>query len=328
MFISLSAYAQCPTPNGLFTTNVTYNSALANWTPVSGAVHYKIHYRIFGTTTWGNLGNIWGDDSTRNLPLLVPGTTYEWEIKSFCDSTNQLASNWSANDTFTTPLFVASPFNPIINNTLSTNQCNTLSELNITLSQVANEPDIGESTITSNAGFFDFSGVSIGDSIGYASLNMTNQTINSKLEIGLIINNNYAIINSIDSSNNLVGFFTIENLNPGIRVTTTSPNDGNNYTSGYTSNIRFTNIFVTPNYDGPLNFNIDLISEQTDSIYEINENVIITIYCPSAINNILENKKSIVNYFDLYGRKTTPKENKIILIKYLDGTSEKIIVID
>ena len=109
-------FSQCTQTIGLYTTDITYNSALANWVPMSNIDHYKIRYKIYGTSTWSNLGNIGGIDSTRYLPLLQQNTTYEWEIMSFCDSTNQLASQWSTTDTFTTTTFVASIFNPIITN--------------------------------------------------------------------------------------------------------------------------------------------------------------------------------------------------------------------
>ena len=54
--------------------------------------------------------------------------------------------------------------------------------------------------------------------------------------MGIALNNNYATVNSFDSVNNLIGFFTIENLQIGIRAHNI-PNDGNNYTSGYISEV-------------------------------------------------------------------------------------------
>ena len=325
LFATNNCYTQCPTPTGLFTTNITFNSALANWTPVNGADHYKIHYRIFGTSNWGNLGNIGTIDSTRNLPLLQPGTTYEWEIMAFCDSTNQQGSNWSINDTFTTPNFIASSFNPVLTNTLSSTQCNTSSGLTITLSQTPNEPDIGESTIISNEGYFELSTLSIGDSVGFAILNTSSQIINSTLKVGFILND-YAIINSLDSAGSLNGFFTIENENPGVKVSTTSPNDGNNYTSGFSSEVNFTNIFITPNYDGPLHFYAEINSELTDSIYQIIDSTIIMISCPTnQTSELSNNDKILLNIFDLQGRKSTPNSNQLFFYHFSDGTIEKII---
>ena len=150
-------FAQCPTPNGLNTTNITYYNALANWNPVSGVNRYKIQYRIFGTSTWSNLSNIDSLQVSRTLPQLQQGTTYEWHIKAFCDSTSQNGSAWSYTDTFTTNVFVPAQFNPIINSTISSYNCNTAVDLRLVVSQQANEPDIGETTLETNGGYFDIS---------------------------------------------------------------------------------------------------------------------------------------------------------------------------
>ena len=323
-FYSLFSFGQCPIPNGLFTTNITFNSALANWTPVNGVDHYKIHYRVFGTTTWGNLGNIGMSDSTRNLPLLQQSTTYEWEIMAFCDSTNQLGSSWSVNDTFTTSTFVAAVFNPIIENTLLSTQCDTPTNLILTLSQLANEPDIGSSTITSDGGYFNISSLSIGDSIGFAILNTSSQTINSVLRVGFIAGQNYALINSYDSIGALIGIFTIENELTGIKVSSISPNDGNNYTSGFTSVIYFTNLFITPNYAGPLHFYADVESELNDQFYDTDT---IIIFCTST--GILENKefRTLENVYNLLGGQSKIIQNKVLFYRFSDGTIEKKLII-
>ena len=198
--LPLICFGQCPTPNGLFTSNITFNTALANWSPVNGVDHYKIHYRILGSTIWSNLGNIGMYDSTRNLPLLQPATTYEWEIIAFCDSTNQLASGWSINDTFTTSVFVASTFNPLIINTITHLRCNMNTELSLRVSQTANEPDIDSSIITSDGGYFDINSMASGDSVGFAIITTNSQAIYTTLKAGGVVSSNYASINSIDSN--------------------------------------------------------------------------------------------------------------------------------
>ena len=40
--------SQCPTPTALFTSNITYYNAQANWNPVVGVDHYRIRYREIG----------------------------------------------------------------------------------------------------------------------------------------------------------------------------------------------------------------------------------------------------------------------------------------
>ena len=87
-------FSECTQATGIHTTKINFNSALANWTPISNIDHYKIHCNVYGTSTWWNLGNIEKLDSVRNLPLLRQNTIYEWEIMSFCNSTNEMASLW------------------------------------------------------------------------------------------------------------------------------------------------------------------------------------------------------------------------------------------
>ena len=257
IIINNIAFAQCPTPTGLYTNNITHFNALANWTPVPGVDHYKIRYKTYGSTgNWSNLGNINANDSTRNIPLLQQGTCYEWQIIAYCDSTNQQSSSWSTIDTFTTYLFVPETFNPIINNSIANTQCNQKTTLSLRVTQTANEPDIDSSYIYSSGGEFDLSSAVSGDSVGYASINTSTQTIQTTLKIGIILSQNYAIINSIDSTGNIIGFFTIENISGGVEIKSTSPNDGNNYTSGFNSEVYFTNLFVNPNITGELYFTV------------------------------------------------------------------------
>ena len=81
-------FSQCVNTDSLYTNNITYLNALANWKSAPVADHYIIHYRLLGTTNWSNLGNIDGSDTTRNIPQLQPSTEYEWQIKTFCDTSN------------------------------------------------------------------------------------------------------------------------------------------------------------------------------------------------------------------------------------------------
>jgi len=315
-------FSQCTQVTGLYTTNINYNNALANWTSLSNIDHYKIHYKVYGTSTWGNLGNIGGLDSVRNLPLLQQNTTYEWEIMSFCDSTNQIASLWSTTDTFTTTTFVPSIFNPDIVNSIDNQICNTPTKLSLFVSQSLNEPDIGTSKITSDGGYFNIQTLSTGDSVGHALINTSTQTISATLKAGIIAGQNYAIINSYDSTGNLLGFFAIENVSGGIKISSTSPNDGNNYTSGFTSEVHFTNLFINPNFNGPLHFYTDIQSELND---QFNDTTTVIINCISPIlENNTENNLSFEIY-DLLGKKTKFKENTVLIYKYSNGEIRKII---
>jgi len=235
-----------------------------------------------------------------------------------------MGSLWSISDTFTTQSFIPAPFNPVVNTALQNNQCNTASGLSVTIEQTQDQPDIGTSTITTDGGYFDIQSINSGDSVGYANLNSTNQNIETVLRAGLIVGPNYAIINSYDTSNSLIGFFAIENISSGVRVSTTSPNDGNNYTSGYTSEINFTNLFINPNINGDLNIVTELESEFNEQLTFSNT---FFISCPSNINEgiIFNEIKKTIN---INGIETEENSNQVIIYLYKDGRTEKKLIIE
>ena len=322
--ISTNLISQCLNSDSLYITNITHINALGNWNSAPSADHYLIHYRVLGTTNWSNIGNIDSTMVSRNIPQLQPLTTYEWQIKTFCDTSNQPNSGWSISDTFTTIAFIPTQFNPIITNTIYNNICNAKTSLSLSASQAQNEPDIGTSTITSDGGNFDIQSVAISDSVGYAIMNTSTQTILTTLRVGIIAGQNYAIINSYDSLGSLIGFFSIENLNGGIKVSSTSPNDGNNYTSGFTSEIYFADLFVTPNIDGPLHFYTDIQSELGD---QFNDTHTTMITCTNSKSEETIEETSNYKIYDLLGRPTSWQANSILIYKYINGKTKKIITI-
>ena len=312
----------CQTPNPLTTSAITHNSAQANWDTLGTADRYKIHYRIINTNSWLNLNLVSGTIGNTNIPVLQQNTTYEWQIMAYHDSTLNMGSLWSTSEVFTTGTFVYEQFDPIVTSSLQSNLCNSPTEFEIIITQLQNEPDIGTSTITTDGGYFDIGSISVGDSVGYANFLSLNQNIESTLTAGLIVGPNYAIINSYDTSNSLIGFFAIENTTNGVRVSTTSPNDGNDYTSGYTSNINFTNLFVNPNINGDLNILTELNSESGELV-TINETIFIN--CTSNIYEISKNTNEIKD-INLLGQQTSRK-NIFQLKTSNDGSIKKIIII-
>ena len=312
----------CQTPTSLTTSGITHNSAQANWDTLGTADRYKIHYRIINTNSWLNLNLVSGTIGNTNIPVLQQNTTYEWQIMAYHDSTLNMGSLWSISEVFTTGTFVYEQFDPNVTSSLQSNLCNSPTEFEIIITQLQNEPDIGTSTITTDGGYFDIGSISFGDSVGYANFLSLNQNIESTLTAGLIVGPNYAIINSYDTSNSLIGFFAIENTTSGVRVSTTSPNDGNNYTSGYTSNINFTNLFVNPNINGDLNILTELNSESGELV-SINETIFIN--CTSNIYEISKNTKEIKD-INLLGQQTSRK-NIFQLKTSNDRSIKKIIII-
>ena len=314
--------SNCPTVTGLSTNNINYNEATANWMLNQGSNRYRVHYRIYGSSTWLNLAPV---DSLTNsilMPVLQQNTTYEWEIMAYYDSTSVLASLWSDTETFTTSAFVASPFDPIITNSIDNTSCNAATSLTLFVSQSANQPDIGTTEITTDGGNFNIQALSTGDSIGYAIMNTATQSISATLRAGIIMSQNLAFVNSYDSIGNFIGLFEIMNTSIGVRVKSISPNDGNNYTSGFTSILHLNNIFINPNINGPLSLYTDIQSELSD---QFNDTTTININCiTSNLENIVSENLNF-EIFDLHGRKTKFKENTILIYKYSNGIIRKII---
>ncbi len=87
----------CSPPTGLFTSNLSSNSARVNWTPVPGALNHQIQGRKVGTS---NFRSITTTASSRNIASLSPGTSYEWQVRVQCAGGG--ISAFSPLQTFTT----------------------------------------------------------------------------------------------------------------------------------------------------------------------------------------------------------------------------------
>ena len=325
VFLITDSFSQCINADGLYTDNITYLNALANWESAPAADHYMIHYRELNTTTWSNLQNITGSDTTRNIPQLQSSTTYEWQIKTFCDTSNQPNSGWSYSDTFTTAAFVPSPFNPSILPIIDNLTCNMNTAFAIVAQQTQNEPDIASSVFSSDKGYFEISTLSSGDIVGNASYTSSFLNFTASLVLDFTLGPNYAKIDMIDTSGTTMGFFIIENLTPGVKISSIGPNDGNNYTNGYISQLNFTDLFVNPNEAGPITFTANIDSELGDNINFIDSSIVINCEA-TTIENISSSKKSI-QIVDILGRETN-QSNQLLFYIYDDGTVEKKIIIE
>ncbi len=316
---------QCPTPTGLFTTNISPVSATANWIGVSGVDHYRIRCKELGVGNWS--GGLLGIDSTmtsRLLPLLQPLTTYEWKIESYCDSTNQLNSIWSLTDTFTTSAL--DPFNPILLYGMNTTLCNTPVLFTLRLMQSAYQADISSSEITSDGGHFDISSLSFGDIVGSAELTTTTDTFYANLVV-FLAGSNSAIINSVDTSGSVLGFFTIENQSGGgVKITTSAPSGNNNYTSGYNSVLLFDSVFITPSSPGILRFYANIESKLNDQFSDVDSSTL--IFCNTEISENSRQEKTIAQIVNLLGSKSPVLKNTVLIYFYNDGTVEKKLFLE
>jgi hypothetical protein len=93
-FTTTAVSTACTAPAGLTTTNVGSNSATLNWVAVPAATSYTIQYRRNTSYFWSNVSNVTG--TSRAMNNLSSGKTYQWRIKSNCNS------SYSSTVSFTT----------------------------------------------------------------------------------------------------------------------------------------------------------------------------------------------------------------------------------
>ncbi len=89
----------CPPPSGRKVTYIKATSVQFNWNNADCGNTYEIRYRKTGTTTWTRRTS---STNTRIIYNLTPGTAYEWQVRSICDSINAVLSYWGTTRNFTT----------------------------------------------------------------------------------------------------------------------------------------------------------------------------------------------------------------------------------
>ena len=100
------------------------------------------------------------------------------------------------------------------------------------------------SLFSSNGGFFTISLLTVGDTVGSATMQAGNFNFSTVLVVSSIISSNQAIIQSINTLTGLsLGTFTISNVAGGINIIAQSVPDNNNVTSGNSQTVIFNNIF-------------------------------------------------------------------------------------
>ncbi len=100
--VKLFADGACPAPSsGFNTSDITATSAKVNWDIIKCADHYKLHYRVAGTTTWTwKRTNV--NKGYKPLNGLAPSTSYEWQVSTVCDDPTDKISYFSGIQNFTT----------------------------------------------------------------------------------------------------------------------------------------------------------------------------------------------------------------------------------
>lgn len=95
-FTTLNAQGvQCIAPQGMNASS-TANSITVNWTPVIGALSYNLRYRVMGTTTWTAITGISGAAYSQTINNLNSSTSYEYQMRTKCNSNPDEFSPYSA----------------------------------------------------------------------------------------------------------------------------------------------------------------------------------------------------------------------------------------
>jgi hypothetical protein len=82
-------------------SNITTTSAQINWTLLSGAIQYNLRYRKVGTSPWTTIV-LSGTANTATLQNLTASGSYEFQIRSKCNSNPDEFSPYSALNVFNT----------------------------------------------------------------------------------------------------------------------------------------------------------------------------------------------------------------------------------
>ncbi len=104
----------CVSPTNLGAINIGPTSAVLTWDTAGNADHYRIRGRRIGTTGWVILVIPTSDIDFKQVFGLGTNRTFEWQIRSYCDASETIASEWSPMDSFTTVC-------PMVTNTWTTN---------------------------------------------------------------------------------------------------------------------------------------------------------------------------------------------------------------
>lgn len=89
----------CPAPGGRSVSFIKATSVQFNWAASTCGASYEVRYRTTGTTLWTKKLT---SSNSRIVYNLTPGTAYEWQVRSVCDSASETRSFWGTVRNFTT----------------------------------------------------------------------------------------------------------------------------------------------------------------------------------------------------------------------------------
>ncbi|MBE50388.1 MAG: hypothetical protein CMP51_01705, partial [Flavobacteriales bacterium] len=308
-FLNSSVNAQsCDVPVNQSTTNILNFSATLAWDADSNVHHYRLRYREVGVNSWSYDHNV-PSASSYLLSGLNPLINYEWQLKSICSPGNFPASGWSLLQNFTTANFPVdcnntpngsafidscgncvggvtgnSPciaFSPTVSITLSSHECSVLTDFTFSFSQDPNEPDVSSAVFTTDAGYFDLTGLSNNDTIGYSNNTAAGGQLNvsTTLLVDFVISSNKISVKSVDDiTGQLYSTFTIENSSNGVLIIANSLPDNNNVTAGNSQMVVLSGLFMNPP-PSTINFASTITSELGDVDVQNYSDIIDCIDC-------------------------------------------------
>ncbi len=115
---SFSTPCTCAKPSAISVTGITSTSAAISGTGNSCAVKYRVQYRALGTTTWITKTTL-PPSTTKTLTGLIANTTYQYRMRSDCNSTGSINSGYTTIGTFTTSARMESVGSDIITNKIN-----------------------------------------------------------------------------------------------------------------------------------------------------------------------------------------------------------------
>ena len=168
----------------------------------------------------------------------------------------------------------AQEFSPIVNLTLGNLMGGETSSLTYSMSQDNGESEIYSSSVVSDGGSFNLSGLSVNDNIGSGTLFLELYAGDYSLESDLIVSNInndfYTVFNYVTASNSpdfgvgdIAGGFVISNTETGINIYTEIPGDEDFISEAYNMSLTFDDIFINP-AQGSFTFTSTLTTELGD----------------------------------------------------------------
>lgn len=89
----------CPTPDGATVLSVSFNKATIGWIQNDCGIKYRVQVREQGTTAWTTYMSLTNERLVKNL---LPGTTYQYRVRTQCSFDGSIISGWTPIQTFTT----------------------------------------------------------------------------------------------------------------------------------------------------------------------------------------------------------------------------------